>query len=155
MIYSLGLRLFKHEEDARDFVQDVYLHSHGKKSKYSGLSKFSTWLYSVALNLGLNRIKKNKKLLTDTMPEDFPENIDSVEDSVLSLLIRDEVNDRVRVELNELPDAYRISLVLYYFEGLSYSEIARKLAQKEGTVKSNLHRAKAIMRDKLAGYYGR
>ncbi|MBI3394669.1 MAG: hypothetical protein HY042_02425, partial [Spirochaetia bacterium] len=51
--------------------------------------------------------------------------------------------------LEELPDAYRVPLLLYYYEKLPYGEIAEKLGLKEGTLKSNIHRGKIILRSKL------
>jgi len=63
MIYNLGLRLFNYDpHEAEDFTQEVYLQFYKNFHKYDGKSKLSTWIYSLALNLGLNKIKKKQKI---------------------------------------------------------------------------------------------
>ncbi|MBI3394723.1 MAG: sigma-70 family RNA polymerase sigma factor, partial [Spirochaetia bacterium] len=72
MIYNLGLRLFRDADDAMDFAQEVYLRAYTRLDKFRGESRFSTWLYSLALNLGLNKIRREKRVVEDSVdPNDF------------------------------------------------------------------------------------
>ncbi len=155
MLYSLGLRLFRNQpEEANDFVQDVYLRARKKYSLFQGKSKFSTWLYRLALNHGLNTLNKKKKVLLSEKEElsQAGELVFSTEEeSVLDRIIDKEVSEKIRAELDELPEAYRLCLVLYYFEKMTYVDIAEKLSLKEGTVKSHIHRGKKLLRDSLKG----
>ena len=154
MLYSLGLRLFSYEEDkAKDFIQNVYLHSFNKKNSFKGRSKFSTWLYSVALNYGLNELRLSKR------ESNSMENLKLAlshfyktkgeASSNEHLTEEEELKAEVRKELFNLPKIYRICLILFYYEGLSYKQISQKLEIKEGTIKSYIHRGKRLLKDKL------
>ena len=140
MIYGLGMRLFNSESDANDFVQDVYIFTSGKRGKFAGKSKFSTWLYSVAMNFGLSRLKSTEESLTD---------IEENESGIVNKLIEGELKNEIAMALEKLPEAYRLPLVLHYYEELPYHEIAKNLGIKEGTIKSNIHRGKKILRQEL------
>jgi len=150
MIYNLGLRLFRNEEDALDFSQDVYEKAFSRLDQFAGRAKFSTWLYSLALNEGLNRLRKKKT-------EWFFSSDDEIETMAISgigsdpfqaLSARDQ-NEVVAKALESLPEKYRLPLLLYYYEELSYANIAVKLSINEGTLKANIHRGKQILRKKL------
>lgn len=154
MIYNLGLRFFRNEEDALDFAQDVYLRAYDKLDSFRGDARASTWLYSLALNLGLNRLKKEKRLRMREHigGEDFV--IDEVQDpddgaDPIEQLSDAELERTVREELGDLPDVYRVPLILDHFEKMPYKDIAEHLEIKEGTLKSYLHRGKMILRERL------
>ena len=158
MIYSLGYRLFQNPEDALDFSQEVYTQAWRKRHSFRGQSKPSTWIYAIGLNLGLNRVKRNR-LLSFTSIDEVPENImsaadsqgktSSIETDVIEGIEKKENANIIYQELNNLEDAYRIPLLLYYFERLSYKEIARSLKIKENTLKSYIHRGKKILAYRL------
>lgn len=147
MVYNLGLRLFKSEDEAMDFTQEVYLKAFSQLDKFQGRSKFSTWLYSLALNFGLNSIKKKKKIrFVDKGIEEL--HLASEYDLVLQLDEEEQI-EMIQQKLQELPEMYRLPLILFYYEKLSYVEIAKKLGIKEGTIKSNIHRGKQALRQLL------
>lgn len=154
MVYNLGLRLFRNEEDALDFSQDVYLQAYRKLDTFEGRAKFSTWLYSLALNLGLKKIQKEKRLRIITQEEQELERFieegagDSREDP-FEQTAESELRILIQEELDLLPDVYRLPLILFYFEHLQYSEIAEKLGLKEGTLKSYIHRGKRALSGRL------
>ena len=141
MIFSLGLRLFRNEEDALDFVQDVYLDAFRKRDRFQGRSRYSTYLYSFALHRGLNQIRKSSKIHFQQV-EDFAAEPEAEEPPSAPPEI-------VREELNGLPEVYRLPLVLHYYEKMSVSAIAAELEQKENTVKSYMLRARKILKQKI------
>lgn len=154
MVYNLGLRLFRNEEDALDFSQDVYLQAYRKLDTFEGRARFSTWLYSLALNLGLKRIRKEKRLRVFTQEEQELERYAEQEPGALNedpfeQTAATEIRRIVQDELQKLPDAYRLPLILFYFEHLQYAEIAERLDLKEGTLKSYIHRGKRILNARL------
>jgi len=150
MIYSLGLRLFHgREDDAGDFVQDVYLRASSKKSSFRGEARFSTWLYSLAMNLGLNRIKRDKRFSFEEPPDNLVD--PGGENQVLDRILEKETTELIQKEIENLPEIYRLCLVLFYYEKLTYTQIAEKLSQKEGTIKSYIHRGKKLLRQSLEG----
>lgn len=144
MIYGLGQRLFRNEEDALDFVQDVYLEAYSKRDRFQGRSRYSTYLYSFALHRGLNRIRKTKRVqFEEWKEEDFPQ----VE---TDLTPPGNVDPHVlREELNLLPEVYRLPLVLHYYEKMSCAQIGASLSMNENTVKSYLHRGRKILKTKI------
>ncbi|MFN3604562.1 MAG: RNA polymerase sigma factor [Leptonema sp. (in: bacteria)] len=151
MIYNLGLRLFNYnKQDTEDFVQDVYLQIYENYSSYLNKSKINTWIYSVALNLGLNKIKKSKKL-QKTMQTQIHESIDSskISDTQEIEDLPENLKIKVQEQLIQLPEIYRLPLVLYYYEKLTYKEMSKKLNIPEGTLKSLVYRGKLILREKL------
>ena len=141
MIFSLGLRLFRNEEDALDFVQDIYLDAFKKRDRFQGRSRYSTYLYSFALHRGLNQIRKSSKIhfqpVEDIAAESEPEEAPQAPPEI------------VREELGALPDVYRLPLVLHYYEKMSVAAIADKLGQNENTVKSYMLRARKILKQKI------
>ncbi|MCS7205862.1 MAG: RNA polymerase sigma factor [Leptospiraceae bacterium] len=155
MVYNLGLRLFKtRKEEVEDFVQDVFLKFFENYHKFDGKSKISTWLYSLALNLGLNKIKKQKQIQKwleyDSYSDQNLLESQLMETSDLEQEIeKNELQSLIQKELMELPDAYRIPLILSYYERLSYKEISEKIEIPEGTIKSLVYRGKLILRNKL------
>jgi len=153
MIYNLGLRLFNNAEDARDFSQDVFFQAYEKLHSFKYRSKVSTWLYALALNYGLKRIKSEKRLKISYESETFIENTPSEDNNSAEKLNEElsseETNQQIRTELNTLPEKLRLPLVLYYYEKLSYKEIAKKLALKEGTLKTYIFKGKQQLSDRL------
>lgn len=144
MIYSIGLKLYRgSEDDASDFVQSFYPFALKQLGKFAGRSSFSTWLYRVAWNFGLEDLRRKKRLTTETLDtteiaaaEPEPE-FDEAEIDVL------------RHHIAALPDQYRIPLILLFFENMPYAEISHLTGVKEGTLKANVHRAKNILRQKM------
>lgn len=144
MIYSIGLKLYRgNEEDASDFVQSVYLFALKKLSKFSGRSTLSTWLYRVAWNFGLEDLRRKKRLVTETI-----ENFEFVSEDREPEFDETEI-DTLRHHVATLPDQYRIPIILFYYENLSYSEMMAMTGIKEGTLKANIHRGKAILKKQM------
>lgn len=157
MVYGLGMRLFRNPEEAADFSQDVYLRILDKIGSFRGESRPSTWVYSVAMHLGLNRLRRMKRI--QFLPEDTEEPIteETPESLFAEALDRNETETAVQQELMNLPDSYRVPLLLLYYDRMSYREMSEKLGLPEGTLKSLVHRGKRILRDrlvKLAGMKG-
>ncbi len=156
MIYNLGYRFFGNREEAMDFSQEVYMQAIKKKDTFKGLAKTSTWLYSIALNIGLNKMKRkkilqflpiehlNEKTITESQKPDskriqtFIQELENKEDQRL-----------IYQELNLLDANFRIPLLLYYYEKMSYREISKKLEIKENTLKSYMRRGKMILAHRL------
>lgn len=156
-LYIFALRQTGSAEDAEDIVQEALLRAYYALGDYPvervRMLKLQPWLYKIALHVYYNRTRRLKLQVV-------PLNVS--EDSGL-LAIEDDwrgqpdvaFEDAERVReleslLAALPEQYRTAVSLYYFEELSYREIADLLNQPMGTVKSNLHRGVRLLRETLA-----
>ena len=146
-LYSFALRLVGSPQDAEDIIQETFLRSYHALKSYPVLKvralRIRPWLYTVTLNIFRNRQRK---------PEHQSIPLDTSEESQL-LEIEDpscgpdeeaywhEMRRELEMQLATLSDRYRVAVTLYYFEDLSYLEIAELLNQPIGTVKAHVHRA--------------
>lgn len=153
-IYNLGLRLFNYNfQDAEDFTQEVFEQFYKNYKKFEGKSQISTWIYSIGLNLGLNLFRKNKKIKALYEEKNNYEEIyiedQSPELKFLKQLDERIIKNKILEELVKLPDEYRLPLILFYYEKISYKEMSEKLHIPEGTLKSLVYRGKLILREKI------
>lgn len=154
-IYSLAYRLMGNQEDAQDLVQDVFMRVYESAGQYQNRTPFSAWLYRVAVNLGIDRLRKRKRERADSLDipasEDYnlavqlPDGDPSPED----LVVLQERKERIHSALAELDSHYRMILTLRDLEDFSYSEISAILGCSIGTVRSRLHRGRRLLKQKL------
>ena len=155
-LYTFALRQTGSVQEAEDIVQEALIRAYYALGDYPvervRTLKLQPWLYKIALHVYYNRVRQLKLQIVP---------LDTAEDSSL-LDIEDDWHgqpdvvfedaERVR-ELESLvaalPEQYRTAVSLYYFEELSYREIADLLNQPMGTVKSNLHRGMRLLRNAL------
>lgn len=142
-IYNLALRMLGTKEDGEDLLQDVFIIIFRKIKNYRGQGAFKNWIYQIATNLCLDKIRRRKKIYFTQIYEDI------IPDENSDIARKIETDKVVQNALNTLPSTYRICLVMKDMQGLSYEEIARSLKMKIGTVKSNVSRARDIMRKKI------
>ncbi len=150
-VYSICLRMTCNSAEAEDLTQDVFLHVFRKLGTFRRDSAFSTWLYRVAVNTVLMHFRK-KNLCHVSLDE--PVNHTSGERVREYGKTDDElvgVVDRITVTraMKELPTGYRTVFVLHEVNGYEHHDIARLLRCSIGTSKSQLHKAKARIRELL------
>ena len=154
-VYTLALRLTGNPEDGADLAQEAFLRAWRGLPSFHGESSFSTWLYRLASNVCIDflRGKKRREAVVFTSL-DGAENPDPAETPDHRLTPegeaeRRELREAVNRGLGKLSDEHRQVLVLRELEGLSYGEIAVRLALEEGTVKSRIARARMALRSIL------
>jgi RNA polymerase sigma-70 factor (ECF subfamily) len=157
MAFNIAYRITGSYEDACEVVQDAFLSGYRNLDSFRGISKFSTWLCSIVINLSKNRITKMKTenrheqyCLDDPAETDdgrVGREVSSGEPSVLDKLEREEVMKRVQECIGGLEHGFREVIVLRDIQGFSYGEVAGILNIAEGTVKSRLFRAREEVRD--------
>jgi len=151
-VYSLGLSFFKNRDDAADFTQDVFLKAYSALSGFQGRSRFSTWLYRIAYNTGINSLNRRQEFVS-LASKDRDANGDfelPAPDNVEAEILREQAMEAVREAMKELPERFRICLELYFFYDRSYEEIALIAGFPLNTVKSHIFRAKQLLRERLA-----
>jgi len=150
-IYGFTLRLLGDAAEAEDIAQDVFVTLYRHADGFRGDAQVSTWLYRIAKNHALNRIKyldrrgRNSKtalhLLRDE-PEDGGRRPDQLHEERETLRY-------VQVALETLDEDFRLVVILRDLEGLSYEEIAEVTGLPRGTVKSRIHRGRTALAQRL------
>ena len=134
--------ILKDKEEAEDVVQETFIKVFQKMDSFREKSGLYTWIYTIALNLSRDRLRKKQDILT--LEDEWVGNND-VEYEIEKGFDR----ELLRKELFEINSLYREVLVLFYFEELSIKEISNLLNEKEGTIKSKLSRGRNILKGSL------
>lgn len=153
IIYNIALRMTANQDDAEDMTQEIMIKIFRSLGSFKGNSKFSTWIYRVAVNTCLDELKKkkNKKHLSldaEISGDDGENQIEIKDDSPSpeKLAEQNELRDLVAAAVKLLSDEHRAVIVLRDIRGMSYSEIAGILGCSDGTVKSRISRARAQLK---------
>lgn len=146
-IFSMGMRFFYNSEDSADFTQEVFLKAFDKIESYREIAPFRFWLVKLAYNLAINLKKGRGEELQQIENSDVVYAGESPDDAHL----KNELKLLLLQEINSLPERYRICLDFYFFFGLKYTEISEITGYPVNTIKSDVFRAKNILRDKLKG----
>lgn len=157
-IYNLSLRMLGTYEDARDASQETFVKAFRCLPGFNFQSSFATWLYKVSTNVCLDIIRRrSREQLHNLPPGEENTRGDSLRDSRPGpeemCLKREKINELKRA-VADLPDGYRVALVLHHYQGLSYRQVAEVMELPEKTVATRIHRAKTMLREKLIGGEG-
>jgi RNA polymerase sigma-70 factor (ECF subfamily) len=157
-IYNLGLRILKNQDDAADIVQETFTAVYEKIGTFDGRSNFFTWLYRIATNFALMKLRKEKRTVyTDQDMEQQFDNPDNMQiHEWRDLPLRDMLTNEFRRHLDDavdkLPEIYRSVFILRDMENLSIRETSQILGITESNVKIRLKRARLFLREELAQY---
>lgn len=161
-LYNFGLKMCGEIQDAEDVVQDTFLNVFRYLKGFRHETRFKNWLYRIATS---NCIKKRRKskFAPDrelSLDEFLPHDETAVERQVpawasvpLEQVLNDELSRTLKKAVLELPEKYRVVLVLRDIEGFSTDESAHILNLSPSNIKVRLHRARLFLRDKLKTYY--
>jgi len=143
VLYGLCLKYMRNEDDAKDVFQEAFVIVFQKIGQYKFEGSFEGWIKRIFINKLLETLKKKKKdvLFLDA----FDTNITAEEEIELAPIEQEKLLEYIQ----ELPDQYRMVFNLFVFEKMKHREIAKLLDINEGTSKSNLNRAKAILKKRI------
>jgi len=158
MVFCTCMGFLHHKDDADDLTQDVFIQAYQTLSAFKGDATFSTWIYRIAVNASLNKIRKSSKsqflqrLETMFGGEKSKEYSFPISDNENpeNILILNEHKEWVQKALNSLPENQRTAIVLSKYDELPQKEIAEIMNTTEGAVEALIHRAKANLREKLS-----
>ena len=150
-LLNFVLRYFNNVEQAEDVVQDTLIKLYTHASYYKNVAKFSTWIFTIAKNNALTELRKNKRKKTDSLWADDGQVIDinSKEESLDSKVQNEIAIDQLNKFLDEIPENFRMAVVLRDFQELSYEEISKILEIPIGTIKSRINRGRIQLAEKM------
>jgi RNA polymerase sigma-70 factor (ECF subfamily) len=166
-IYRLVYQITHNEADAEEVVQDVFLAVFRKIRSFEGRAALGSWLYRVATNAALLKIRGRRADREVPLDSQLPSfladghragdpaylNADWSQTPEAELLSQETRNILSRV-IDDLPDQYRAVLVLRDVEGLTNEEVAEAVGESVAAVKSRLHRARMVLREELTRHLG-
>ena len=150
-LLNFVFRYFNNVEQAEDVVQDTLIKLYTHANYYKNVAKFSTWIFTIAKNNALTELRKNKRKRTDSLYTDDGRFLDigSKEESLESKVQNEIAIDRLNKFLDEIPENFRIAVVLRDFQELSYEEISKILEIPIGTIKSRINRGRIQLAEKM------
>ena len=150
-LLNFVLRYFNNVEQAEDVVQDTLIKLYTHASYYKNVAKFSTWIFTIAKNNALTELRKNKRKKTYSLWTDDGQVIDinSKEESLDSKVQNEIAIDQLNKFLDEIPENFRMAVVLRDFQELSYEEISKILEIPIGTIKSRINRGRIQLAEKM------
>ena len=161
-LYNFGLRMCDNPSDAEDMVQDTFLNVFKYLSGFRYETKFKNWLYRVATSACLKKKRRSKYApekelsLEEFLPGDeatMSGELPRWATQPLEQVLNDELGGVIRKALLDLPEKYRLVVVLRDVEGFNTQEAAEILDLTPTNIKVRLHRARLFLRDALKAYY--
>lgn len=141
-MFALCLKYSRNKEEAEDNLQDGFIQIFDKIKQFKNEGSFEGWMKRIMINTALQKYR-DKSVLNVVYGE--------IEDEVVEIEIDEETIslDALLKLIQDLPNQYRLVFNMYVLDGYSHKEIAKELKISEGTSKSNLSRARTILKDKL------
>jgi RNA polymerase sigma-70 factor (ECF subfamily) len=158
-LYRTALRMTKNQSDAEDLVQEAMVKAYRFWDKFEPGSNCRAWLFKIMTNIFINNYRSKSRTPVSV-------NVDDIDDNFLYGQLADMApgedperalfakifDDDVKKAIEELPDDFRLVVVLSFLEGFSYQEIADIADLQLGTVKSRLHRGRKLLQKQLYDY---
>lgn len=157
-MYNFGYRLTFDEDDAKDLVQDTYLKAFRFINSFQRGTNAKAWLFRILKNSFINEFRKKSK---QPAKVDYSEveqyyNSDDAGENITTDLrvetVQHMIGDEISGALNAIPIDFRTVIILSDLEGFTYEEMSKILDIPIGTVRSRLHRARNMLKERLAGY---
>jgi RNA polymerase sigma factor (sigma-70 family) len=157
-LYTFAYHLTYNEEDANDLVQETYLKAYRFIDRYIENTNAKAWLFKILKNIFINQYRKKSKQPNRVDYEEIINYHDEEDTSYSSYQdLREEMfqhmmGDEVTNAINALPVDFRVVILLCDIEGFTYEEISKIIDIPIGTVRSRLHRARNMLKEKLKEY---
>src|SRR5260221_951818 len=164
-VFRLAYRILRNETDAKEILQETFVSIWRKLDTFKGDSQFGSWVYRIATNAALMRLRAHRRhpeVSTEELPIGYLDNYGTPmpagenwakrpDDELQSA----ELRSHIQAAVDALPDIYRTVFVIRDVEGLSTEETADVLGISVPTVKTRLHRARIALRDAIGGCFDR
>ena len=153
-VYNLAYRMLNSADDAGDIVQETFIRAYTALASFRQDASFLTWLYKITSNLCIDHMRSRRAKGALSLEVELEEGREPAADRSTSpedTVIRGAVGDIVQKAVMNLPDKYRVVVVMRHLRGLSVEDIAEELNLPSGTVKTHLFRGREMLRERLAG----
>ena len=149
-VYNLAYRMLGSAAEAEDAAQETFVRIYTKLHTYQADRKLSSWILSIASHYCIDRLRRRGRSSWLSIDEDsLAAVLPSAESGPEEHIVRNEVRDEVQRLVSQLPPAYRVPLILRYWQDMSYQEIAEVMGLSVQAVKSRLHRARLQMTERV------
>lgn len=154
-LYHLAYRMIGNRQEAEDIVQEAFLRVFKHLDRYDENQKFSTWIYRIATNLSIDRLRKRRAIYSLDAESSDHEGLDgyamlpSDDRTPESELLLSETQRLIHEAMETLPAKYKSVMVLRYLQDLSLQEISDIMGMPVTTVKTRVHRGREFLRKKL------
>jgi len=158
-IYNLGMKLLRNREDAADLLQETFIKAYESLPKFEEKSSFSTWIYRIAVNFALMKLRRDRrrKVSFDELKEAEAINdrktILNWASSPQAHLKNTELRAIIDDAIASLPPKYRTVFLLHDIEDVPIARVGEILSLSVPAVKSRVHRSRLFLRQKLAKYF--
>ena len=153
--FTLAVRLTGDRHEAEELVQDAFLRAFKSLDQFRGDAKFTTWFHRILYNLCMTKVtrRKGKPERLDADDERALDNllVDEDEPSIQDRLEDEEMQEMIAEEIDRLPEKFKSVITLFYVQEMSYEEIVSVLNTPVGTVKTNLFRARNLLKERVLG----
>lgn len=161
-LYSAAMRMTRNAADAEDLVQETYLKAFNAYERFETGTNLKAWMYRILTNSYINAYRKKQRRPDESDIDDIEDlylyrRLGGAESAMLSRSAEDELlemfgEDEVKLALEDLPEHYRMPILLADVEGFAYKEIAEILDVPIGTVMSRLHRGRKQLQKRLYSF---
>jgi len=150
LVFSIILRKTKNPHEAHDLAQEVFLKAYKNLASYTPEFKFSTWIMRITSNHIIDQYRKKKYDTVSYEVYTAEGGILGTDSSLEAAYIKREESDRINNAVSNLPDIYKVPVVLYHQNGLSYQEIADKIGEPISKVKNRIFRGRKLLKESLS-----
>lgn len=147
-IFNLAYRMTGDRMEAEDLAQETFLRAYHGLPRYNAERPFGAWLYRIAVNVCLTQRRRQQVHVEPLPPDQADALLDHVADTA-TIAEQRETQAAVQQAILSLPPMYRVVIILYHIEGRSYNEIAALLDLPLNTVRTHLHRGRALLRERI------
>lgn len=151
-IFNLAVRMLGSVEDAADACQDIFISAYEKINSFKGNSQFSTWLYKIAINNCISKLRRkkieNKIYDKSILQDDIAIKHYDIRDDEINV-IKNQLTNRILKAIQNLPDEQKAIIELKIYQDLSFEEISQITGIPVGTAKSRLHYALNKIKNEL------
>ncbi len=159
--FAVAIGLVRHEQDAREIVQEAFIRVHRNLAKFEGSSSFFTWLYRIVKNLAIDHMRKPARRESEPIDDPnlvdggahlpFISRIDGADPN--DVVKRREIAARIQEALDALPPYHRAVIIMREVEGMSYQQMAEAMDVSKGTIMSRLFHARQKLQKALVDCY--